>query len=315
VAEGAGSIELVGHSDGHLELVVRDQGSASAQQFGRLTRSGEARGCIITITKSAEESPRLYVNGGESLKLLSDSGESEIKIRGGEPQPVERSYEQLSIAETECASRMAIRKSRMMKKEERAVRPGQRRKTDQEVKAELEGAITRLDHHMGDARDGVREATLGVAGRIRALTYWPNERKTWNPLLLRMAVRLDLPLPVFAEPATELPEVGVPPAQHVRNMVVSCQKVVPTFEIVDLEEYLDRPFETVPADQGGQVTVGQAVAAVANAEEAHYAPDVDQYVDRLQSMKFLEIGVLDRLIVNLGEVVLELSRWVANRIP
>jgi len=315
VSAGAGGVELVGHVDGHVEVVVRDAGAPSGLHLSRITRSEEARWCIICITQAANEPVRLYINGGEPLKLLSEMGEKEVPVPEGGTPPMDRSYDDPTAAE-ECASRMASRQSRMALVEGRAVRPGRRLKTAEEELADLEAEIAGLDHDLERARQGLSVAIGGVAGHIRALTYWPNDRGTWNPLLLRMAARLDLPLPVYVEPAGELAEAGVPqPDQHVRNLQLSCQRLRPTFGIVDLEEYLDRTLETVTTEQGEtHVGVGQAVAHVGSAGHAHYDRDVEEYVDRLRALKYLDIAALDRLIVKVGETVLELARWVAMRL-
>ena len=311
VANATGNVDLVGHSDGHIELQVREAGILSAWHLARITRSNDPRRCIISITKREDEVPHLYLNGGEPLKLLSASGAEEVDIAvRDDDEAVDRSYETSTAGEI-CAERMALRRERMAEIEARKVRPGRRRKTPKDELSDLEAAIARLSIDLDGARHGVESSVRGVAGGIRALTYWPNDKPTWNPLLLRLATRLELPLPVYVEPPGVSPG-GLPsPDQHVQNLLVSCRRLVSTFVLVDLEEFLDRTLETL--DTGARVTVGEAVAYVGSAERAHYDPDVAEYADRLRALEYLEVGALSRMTVGLGGAVLELARWIAMR--
>jgi hypothetical protein len=122
-----------------------------------------------------------------------------------------------------------------------------------------------------------------------------------------------LPLPVYTEPSVDYP-LGLPVSDHhVRRLIVSCERSIPTFVIADLEEFLDATMESVAANGAHEdVTVAEVVASVANTEYAHYDADIPLVLDRLRSHVYLDMTALHRVILALGATVLELARWVSR---
>lgn len=309
-----GGVRLIAYSDGHIEVAPDDDPSAGLH-FAKLSPSSEPRRCIVSIVGRSEGDVDVYINGGEPLKLLSDAEDVEVEVAAPPLSAnVPRSFEDPS-AVSACTAWMEARKKRMALRAEAPIRADRRPRTPAEERAELIDAAAKLDLECGKARTGDRAAATGMSSVIRGLVYWPNDRPTWDPLLLRIAARHDLPLAVFAEPSGDTPEVGDAehPVRHVRGLIVGCERPVETFRLIDLEEFLSSPFETVRVNGVDQtVSVGDAVAAVANVEHAHYDRQVPLFIDRLRSDVYLNIDLLDRVILSVGGVVSELARWVAR---
>lgn len=310
---GEGSMQLIGHNDGHIEILLDDD-RATALHFAKLTPSAQQRHCIVSIVSKDDGTIDLRIGGGEPLKLLSDSDGTEVDVplSTSSTAPL-RSYEDPAAAAA-CTAARTRRNMRMAGRARVPPRQGRRIKTHAEEAGELSDAVTTLDAELVMARHGDKIAARAAATRLRALVYWPNDQGSWNPLLLRIAARYDLPLPVYAEPPGDPQDLGLPaPIGHVRHLMVGCERPFSTFGIVDLEEYLASALETVVVNGSDEtVSVGEVVAAVANTEYVHYDRDVPLVIDRLRSQVYLEVDLVDRLILSVGPAVSELARWVAR---
>jgi hypothetical protein len=82
-----------------------------------------------------------------------------------------------------------------------------------------------------------------------------------------------------------------------------------------LETSLASPFETVVVDgEAETITVVEVIAAVANTESSHYDPGVPLHIDRLRTHVYLDIDVVDRVILAVAACVHALSMWAIGRV-
>ena len=111
---------------------------------------------------------------------------------------------------------------------------------------ELDNALQVLQELCEQVRSGKTYMINQVAGSLRALIIWQvsnkdgSLNKSYNPLLLRLASQLDLPLPVFTSPH----DLDKPPENlHDAHMqfypsLVSLIRTQSFQKVMDLQEYL-----------------------------------------------------------------------------
>jgi len=318
--QGNVRIEVVVHRDGHLEASAGsvDGPPDARMHFQRIAPEGDARASMILT--SEEGRLRLRLNDRDLLPLSEAHGDTVViastRRTGGSLTP---SYLRDDALDT-CRAAMDERRRRFKQLRAAGSAEGRRMKSVSEQVAELVAAIRALDHLTSSVRHGHVYLAPTLANQLRGLIYWPNERRTWNPLLYRVADRAGLPLPVFGDiaPDDELPEVVLQAASHMRRLSASCIPRFPSDRLVDLQDFMQMTvarfrFEEVAEDQ--RATVQDVLGGAANTMgAAHYDETVELDIDRIHRTRAFDASVMHMILVNLGDVVAELGRHVVARV-
>jgi hypothetical protein len=191
---------------------------------------------------------------------------------------------------------------------------------------ELEGALARLDMLVQLVAAGQDFQIPLIAVTLRSLIYWQlrnNGRLNdqYNPLLLRIAARLNLPLPIFAFPddrATQ-PDVLLQAEVHHCNNLPMMQRMLPAQELMDMQEWMIVPVSTkrfaglLPGTEKVMASK-DVIAEVANTlGGAHFDEDVSQHLERIQAFKAYDTSFVDIYLFNVSKTVVQLGVFVLNQ--
>jgi hypothetical protein len=187
---------------------------------------------------------------------------------------------------------------------------------------ELRNAISSLDALVRAVRDGQAEFVDDIASRLRALIYWSPSNSSYNPLLLRLAARRRLPLPVFAfsDKHPRAPKVLEDAQLHISFNYPTPIRVYPKQRLMDLQSYLQT---TVQLDRSGAlVPIGSSFAvwqqtandiirdAASTIGSANYDDTVPVGLDRLRQMRTTRTDSLAPFLIKISLAVGELARYV-----
>jgi hypothetical protein len=308
------AIRLIAHPDGHLSLLGPCRYSTQ-----RINLSGTGFALITVVWKDAEVG--VYING-EPLKSLqtaaSEVFEITLRERRGEG-PV--SFEHPD-AKANCKKWTDWRKARYAnpKLQPKAQR---RLKTDDEQIDELSETLKALEDLARAVQAGNLRFLEDVAGRLRSAVYWQEGSKNYNPILLRLAGRLGLPLPVFAFPdkiPDEPPIIRDAAFQYTSPIHVTLQKTYPAQELMDLQQWLESEVQ-VQRFEEMHGSVAERVERSVTAKQlildfsttlgnSHYDDDVPLALDALQILQAGQVNALSKFIIDVALVVVSLGRWV-----
>jgi len=150
------------------------------------------------------------------------------------------------------------------------------------------------------------------------LVYW-NERKTMDPLLLRLAARIDAPLPIYTLPEVAMPhEDGL--VSDVNPGLPSILRRLPSQTITDIQEWLEsivfsyRPTGSDVTDLR-RLSAKDAIAGVADTlGVAHYDQDVPIDVETLARFFGPDTDALTHVLLTAASVVVPLSLYLQDRL-
>ena len=219
--ENGQSVDLFVYPYGHLEAVVRAEGSEARMHFQRVSVpiTTMMQGTLVCGDGTID----LYFNGTQ-LARLGDSDGAVFEVVAIMPELHE------SVSDPEAVSQ-ALQPSITRRGERFTLRPEfqsrrpNRAKSMQEQLAELENAVSALDHLVGQVKHGKMELLPNVAASLRGLVYWPPELgPTWNPLLLRLADVAGMGLLVYS-PENDDPRPAVldDAARHLQRVIVGLE--------------------------------------------------------------------------------------------
>ncbi len=308
-------VDLVGHSDGHLEAIVSSPAGATLAQrdFQRIEVSQATFvGMLVILDDRGEIVMR--VNGEELVSLADAAGD--VYLVAARPEVVPQVSTECADIETVCAAAVTRRQERFASKtgfnDKRNLR---RQKSRQEQLDDLGGAILRTDELCAAVNGGQLHFVPSLAAEIRSLTYWPNDSPTWNPLLLRVAAHNRLALPVFSMPPVGPPSMENAPSQIFLPEGPSIVRRHPGDELVDLEDALKvSVFIASDTKERRDLSAAEMIALTSNTMgAAHYDDTVALDVEAMQSVVMLKANLLDQLIVQVAETITALGRYVTDR--
>lgn len=132
-------------------------------------------------------------------------------------------------------------------------------------------------------------------------------KKNSNPLLLRVAGRLNRPLPVYAlSNAVPLPAIsGV--LTHVKYNAPHIRRKSATEIIVDIQEWLSFPMHENAAESLKD-TYSNFIARLAETMGgAHHDPSVSPALDALQKSTVANLSVVDAFLLETADTVIKLG--------
>ena len=197
-------------------------------------------------------------------------------------------------------------------------RAGFRSKSNEEQLEELEKAAAALDDLSNVVRQGRTHLLGTLAAILRALVHW-NGRRQYNPLLLRIAGRYDMPLPVYMIPGKDPIPSFIADADQIVMQDLSVTKEFGTQELADLQEGLETALVRLRVGEEGPeqetYTLRETIAAVAETQGvAHFDEDFPLILEPLYSMRS---GTAYEIVHNLvwtADVVSQLADYVVSTV-
>ncbi len=205
-----------------------------------------------------------------------------------------------------------------------------RPKSFEEQASELQNAIAGLTHHVEEFINDKKFLIVDIATVLRALVYWEDGKASkYNPLLLRIAGRLDpaLPLPVyaFAEPVEETPDIVHEAESHIINSWISLRHEFPMQKLTDLQDVLDsailieRIDSTSASAKGGKMRKLRGRDLIrefaSTSATGHYHEHVRREFDRINTTNAFDLPLSYRFMLRIGSVVADLGKFVIHNLP
>lgn len=203
---------------------------------------------------------------------------------------------------------------------QREARENRRSKTIDEQLIELEDELQALEELSEQVRAGKNHMLTKVAGSLRALIYWQEKNGklvfSYNPLLLRMAGRLELPLPIFTLPPDQEKITDI--ISDI-NLYYSPDKASLTKDnhlqvILDFQEWLMMEVGEIyinSINQKRTLTRKDVILEAANTlGGSHFDEDIPIGLDVFKSSNFLNKNFLSSILLNASDVVCGLGEYV-----
>jgi len=239
------SCQVTAYPDGHLRWILKQDeetiGSYDTQPI-KVTGDGFA---VVTLIWDGP-SISIYING-QILKSLQEADTETFVVDTKDRRRIGQGVHSFKHPEAKvhCSKWMDWRERRYAEPRQQA-KKHRRLKSAAEQGAELLSATVALSELVRLVSMGKLHLLPDIATRLRALVYWSdNPRSQYDPLLLRMAGRLSLPLPVFAYPdsLTDLDsDNGIPkPVYQFKGYGATVQQTNPNQELMDIQEWLACP--------------------------------------------------------------------------
>ena len=161
---------------------------------------------------------------------------------------------------------------------------------------------------------------------LRSLLFWTKDTTrewSYSPLLLRMASKADLPLPVFGwkDSLNQSPSVLQTASFYMSELSPSMTQASPNQTLMDLQEWLKEEVVVIRSNPGTGSRVEdrfpllEVIGDAANTlGVAHYDEDSSNVVTMLSSWSACDIDLLARSLCQVALVTGELSEWVIRQL-
>lgn len=311
--------KLHAYSDGHVSF----EHKSSSNSFNYHTQpiKTSVGGWVVFDAAWNGSEVDVCING---IALKPFSAGIETAIIEGKPfieQPFELSIHH-SIAHSNCENWITWRKEKFPENIQ-INKVGYRSKTIEEQLIELENELQALQELSEQVRTGKTHMLTKIAGSLRALVCWKLSNKgslvtSYNPLLFRLASRLNLPLPVFMSP----PDLQKPPESindahvHFSRSFVSLTRRHAFEVVLDLQDYLLQENIKVRIFLTGALQIFTCHEVILQCSNklggAHFDEDVPIALDSLQGLTFNKQDSLTTLLLEISDVVCGLGEYVIN---
>jgi hypothetical protein len=194
-----------------------------------------------------------------------------------------------------------------------------RHKTVSEEAEDLRNAIKVLEH-LQDTIAGGNSSLVGtLATELRALVYWcapaTSKSKAYNPLLLRMASKADLPLPVWVIEQTTRSPIIATATVHITPDIPTIRRRLRTQKLTDLQEWLERGVLRIGGGPGKVEVIRDLIAERAvTSGGAHYDDDVSESVSVLENIEVGQTEIMTWLLCATAALIIEISEWVLSEL-
>jgi hypothetical protein len=322
------------------EILSKDQSNS------RITLRGTPEGCLLFRVMESQQEVAKFMSQkikfvGAGLVLLDvrwSDDQLDMRINGLPVKALEEANNADYLVETKehiiqdppslnhpeaaklCKEWMNWRKARYANPKSCA-KKNRRLKTIGEQVAELQNAIASLVDLLVLIQNG-RSHMLGhLATELRALVYWNG--RNYNPLLLRVAGRFDLPLPVYMlQEKQGAPKILEDAQQWIKTNEPSILKTIPNQKIVDVQEWLNTPIqralfkreqEETSSLHSETTTAKDLILDTATAlGSAHYDEDLPDHLELIYRVNVFGTSTLTNFLLRSATVIIELGRFVLN---
>jgi hypothetical protein len=160
---------------------------------------------------------------------------------------------------------------------------------------------------------------LGIlATELRALVYWKKDaarEHNHNPLLLRLASKADLPLPVYVGQSCPWPESLPHASVYFSPNSPRLRSIFQCDHLVDLQDWLDTVVMRIDGMPNKPLTAKDVISETAyTLGSAHYDEDVSEFIAILRDMKSFEVDQLVQFLISTAGIVGDLSEWVISEL-
>ena len=270
------------------------------------------RGWLVMTISWTDSEASILINNKELAPASETEGVFEVTPTATPPEQATSS----PAARKACEQWMSWRKKRFAQPV--PARAGFRSKSNEEQLEELEKAAAALDDLSNVVRQGRTHLLGTLAAILRALVHW-NGRRQYNPLLLRIAGRYDMPLPVYMIPGKDPIPSFIADADQIVMQDLSVTKEFGTQELADLQEGLETALVRLRVGEEGPeqetYTLRETIAAVAETQGvAHFDEDFPLILGPLYSMRS---GTAYEIVHNLvwtADVVSQLADYVVSTV-
>ena len=228
------TLKLYAKPEGCLSFVVEEVGVVLTNYSSQLLNVDEVGIAQFTILWHNNE-VTLRINGQEILEWSRARNEvCHIMVT---PLTVSNipSFDHPE-ATNACKNQMAWRKS-LYSNPKTSAKQNRRMKTESEQIEELKNALDALTEVVLLVTQGKNYMIGHVATALRSLVYWKGQN--YSPLLIRLAGRFSLPLPIFAVlDSEEIPAIVSEANLHFSSQNASIVKEFPAHILVDLQDWV-----------------------------------------------------------------------------
>lgn len=206
----------------------------------------------------------------------------------------------------------------------KAPRPNRRPKLIEEEGDDLRNSTAHMKHILQHMETGETYLLGALAGEMRACVYWPRGRDSqpddqWNPLLLRMASKADLPLPVYSVPHDEAEETTPLLQEAVMSVIPDPARIERIYigdRICDLQEALvDTMLRIGPAPTGRTNIAIELIKELAHTTgAAHYDRDASEFIDVMRKIIGFDVDQVTRFMCHTAATLVSLSEWVLSEL-
>lgn len=302
-------VRLDYHPDGHLTFSVRsaEQNYSASFDTQPITFEGERTTKFVLTWNGSHLN--VYI-AGRLLEPYEPGQRPLIIDTGGIEEPEVLSVDHPDARAT-CQPWMD-RRTAQFGTPKATAREGHILKEDRDQFEELRTVVLRLQRLVEQVKAGELFLVGALASDLRALVYWPDiPRRTYNPLLLRLAARLDLPLPIYGERFQPITVPMQPDVQHndspIRLMPITAEE-----ELMDLQEWLADivQVENLPGETRTLSKRDLILSCATTLGAAHYDEDFPAALQQLRQLYKGEIDGVNEFIRNAAEAVAAMGTYV-----
>jgi hypothetical protein len=293
------------------------EGSANALNWISQPLAVAGNGLAIVVAVWGASETRIQINGRNLLEGSSSTDVYVVETRDHVADPV-LSWDQPS--KDDACSEWTTWRAERFASSKQAPRRGRRLKSTEEQVEELKRAAQSASDLANLILQGHTHLLGHLAAELRALLFWKGRQ--YDPLLLRLAARKNLSLPVFiVREGGPLPVTNGLVA-HVRRGMPSHMRFLPTHTLADLQEWLISPAVSEPSsaksdlatDPLNDMSVIEMIAGTADTlGAAHYDQDTPTALDILRSLQGPNGSEIIVALVEAARIVVPLCVTVASQ--
>lgn len=318
---------------------------SSEQNGTRITLEATTGGCLVFLVADGQtelvkfkSQPIRIVDGGMAIfdvawklskvemrlngmnvKSYHEAGNSELLVETKDHFIQEPPALAHPNAANNCQEWMEWRRNRYSNPKA-STKKNRRLKTLDEQVAELRNAVASLIDLVALVQSGKQHLLGHLATELRALVYWNG--KHYSPLLLRIAGRFNLPLPVYMLPddSSNEPSILKEAQQRFRTNEPSLIKKLPNQKIVDIQEWLSSPIQNALINRGdsGKSSIQEdtinakdlILDAATVLGSAHYDEDLPDHLEMLYRMNIFGTPALASFLLRTANLIVEISQFV-----
>lgn len=304
---------LMGHVDGHIEIIL-------VSGTGEILRSHHVQ-CIeappntraIVAFMWTLETIEFYINGRPLEQFRDDAA---VFVIDSKSQPLSPLSIENPDANQACHHWIEWRKRRFPQLKNQKVKSNRRVKTDFEEIEDLRRSLASLRLLLERSKDNDLFLAGHLAAELRALVYWvKDDDRSYNPLLLRIANKAHLPLPVYGfRELIPLPSNIPIPRLHLVGNGLTLTKSAPKHELMDLQDWLlteaiQLNVFSLP-DRSRSITNAVFISEAANTLGcAHYDEDTSEFFDEMFKMG-TNVEAYYSYLFHIADGVSVLCEWV-----
>ena len=307
------NLELIALPSGHLNLKIQDSSNDFINYYTQRILINDQnyltnkRDIILTIMWKLPEIS-IYVNDRRLLSLDESKGDKFIINFYDSESETLPSYAH-SDAFQACEKWVSWRQNQFSSSQIIGNNKN-RSKTIHEQINELQEATFLLNDFSNRIQNGDRKFLGSLAAELRALLYW-NGRKTYNPLLLRLAGKFSLSLPIYLiQIKTNFPILS--PLVHLRIKEASIYKEYKTQSLADIQDWLDKDVLFTPNEILKTKDIILNVSTKLGS--AHYDEDIPESLDYLIGIKDTQFNQVESFLLKTALIVVDLNKYVISNI-